>query len=157
MDISGLTGSAAGGFTGFGGMSSLPAGVQSKLMVQSQALNLLPSISVSGASPSGLGGNLDIYAAVGQQTLGALSGRSSVELAELTIAGRGGEPASAPEAASGDSGPAQTSGPKDPPLGSALDAILKEDGFVPQENPYAFRKDFFADQGSLGGLLNFLG
>jgi hypothetical protein len=151
MDISSLGSAGAGGFTGFGGMSSLPAGVQSKLMIQSQSLNLLPPVSSEG-----LGGSLDIYAAVGQQALGALAGRSAVELSQIMLAGRAAEPPQ--PAASEDAGPAKASGPKDPPLGSTLDAILKENGFVPQEeNPYAFRKDFFADKGSLGGLLNSLG
>jgi hypothetical protein len=154
MDVSGLGNgnSAAGAFSGIGGMSFLPAGTQSKLMAQSQALDLLPPVSTAG-----LGGSLDIYAAVGQQTLGALSGRSALELARLSIAGRSPAPSAAPEDPSGTSAPAETPGHKDPPIGAALDAILKEEGFVPQENPYEFRKDFFADQGGLGALVNSLG
>jgi hypothetical protein len=134
MDISGLT-SAAGGFGGFGGASSLPASVQ--------------------VSPVGLGGSLDIYAAVGQQTLGALSGRSALELSRIILAGREGSAAG--EGSPGDSVPAESTAPRYPRMGSTLDAILKEDGFVPKENPYEFRKDFFADRVSLGGNLNSLG
>jgi hypothetical protein len=151
MDVSGLN-NAAGGFSGIGGMGFLPAGTQSRLMAQSQSLNLLPPVPTSG-----LGVNLDIYAAVGQQALGALAGRSSVELAQLSIAGREPAPSAVPEAPSGASEPAGTPRHKDPAIGSTLDAILKEDGFVPQENPYEFRKDFFADQGGLGALVNSLG
>lgn len=163
MDISGLT-SAASGFTGFRGTSSLPAGVQARLMTQSDALNLLPS-----ASTSGLGVNLDIYAAVSQQALGAMSGRSAIELSRIILAGRETDPASSrgdtPGSAGGsddtaqlgDSEPAASGGHKNPPIGSTLDAILKEDGFVPKENPYEFRKDFFADRNGPGGLLDYLG
>jgi hypothetical protein len=149
MDISGLT-SAAGGFGGFGGTSSLPASVQSALLRQTQALTLLPPVS-----PVGLGGSLDIYAAVGQQTLGALSGRSALELSRIILAGREGSAAG--EGSPGDSVPAESTAPRYPRMGSTLDAILKEDGFVPKENPYEFRKDFFADRVSLGGNLNSLG
>ena len=152
MDVSGLGSGAAGGFAGIGGMSFLPAGTQSRLMAQSQALSLLPPVSTAG-----LGGNLDIYAAVGQQAMGAMSGRSAVELAQLSIAGRDPGPADPSVAPADEAAPAQAPGHEDPALGSTLDAILKEDGFVPQENPYAFRKDFFADQGGLGGLVNSLG
>jgi len=151
MDISGLTSASAGGFTGFGGTSSLPAGVQAKLMTQSQALNLLPPVSGPG-----LGAVPDIYTAVNQQALGALSENSAYAISNLlSRTGSGGGTGSA--AQTSDTPPADAASSKDPALGSTLDQILKEDGFVPQDNPYALRKDFFADQGSLGSLLDFLG
>lgn len=150
MDISALTNASASGFTGFGGTASLPAGVQAKLMSQSQSLNLLPPVSGPG-----LGSVLDIYDAVDKQALGALSGRSSVELANLSLGNLGDGKASGAQATG--NGEADGPGAAPPALGKTLDQILDEDGFVPQDNPYSVQKDFFADRGSLGGLLDSLG
>lgn len=147
MDISGLTSGSAGGFAGFGGTSALPPSVQAKIMNQTQSLNLLPQVS----SP-GLGASLDIYDAISAQSLGALAGgRSAIELASIKL----GIDASQPEEAAK---PADAAADKNPPIGATLDNLLKEDGYKPPEdNPYSVRTDFFADRGSLGGLLDSLG
>jgi hypothetical protein len=79
MDISGLTNASSSAFTGYGGTASLPAATQAKLLVQSQTLSLLPT-----APSLNLGNLADIYNAVGQQTLGALSGLSAFEITQLS-------------------------------------------------------------------------
>lgn len=178
MDISGLGASGAGAFTGFGGTDSLPPSVQSKIFNQTQSLSLLPSVS----SP-GLGGSLDLYAAVNMQSMGLLSGgRAAVELANISLGIDPSAPSASGTAADGTGGDAQANSvPKDthpgknPPIGATLDKLLKEAGFTPQTNPYEFRSDFFADEKpaaaaetpyfsnpglsnpSLGGLLDSLG
>jgi hypothetical protein len=116
-------------------------------MNQTQSLNLLPP----APSGTGLGGSLDIYDAISAQSLGALAGgRSAVELANIKL----GIDASQTESGAK---PAEAAADKDPPLGATLDQLLKEDGFTPQDNPYSVRTDFFAERGSLGGLLDSLG
>ncbi len=160
MDISGLGASSPNAFSGLGGSGSLPPSVQSKLFNQTQSLSLLPPVSTAG-----LGGSLDIYAAVGMQNMGALSGgRSAMELADISLgidpsqgtsASRAGATTDADEdttagATQGTSGTAN----KRAPIGAMLDKLLEESGFKPEaSNPYEFRKDFFADP-TLGGSVD---
>ncbi|MBW8887866.1 MAG: hypothetical protein JF616_08935 [Fibrobacteres bacterium] len=161
MDISGLTNtSASQSFPGYGGTASLPAVTQAKIMVQSQSLSLLPT-----ASSANLGNLSNIYDAVGKQALGALSGLSAIEITKLSMGIGDGQTTAAPSAASTSATPAmagsadQTSANtpafKNPAIGATLDQLLKDDGYVaPDANPYVLNKDFFSDQGSLGGLLD---
>jgi hypothetical protein len=167
MDVSSLGASSANAFTGFGGTAGLPASVQTKLFTQTQSLSLLPPVS----SP-GLGGNLDLYAAVSMQSMGMLSdSRSALESAnislgiDMSVAGKeaaaggaespdGDEAGSSgaadgPDAAGGS--PSDTSPGTHKPIGTILDQVLKESGFTaPAANPYAYRTDFFADSQSAG-------
>lgn len=145
MDISGLTGIGTQTFTGYGGTQSLPSSVQAKILTQTQDLSLLPPVSATG-----IGANLDIYSAVNMQAMGALSGLSSLELAQAQLASQSPSADAAPT-------PSATPASTDPPVGAMLDQLLKEDGFEPQTNPYEVRTDFFADRGSLGGLVDYLG
>lgn len=159
MDISGLTSaSSSNAFPGYGGIAALPAATQAKMLAQSQSLSLLPTAT----SPS-LGNLADIYTAVGQQTMGALSGLSAYEITQLSRGIGDGQTTSALPTAAGSStdGTAATASSasaapsKDPAIGATLDQLLKEAGYVaPEDNPYVVNKDFFADQGSLGGLLD---
>jgi len=148
MDISGLTNASSNAFPGYGGTASLPAATQAKIMAQSQSLSLLPT-----APSLNLGNLADIYNAVGQQTLGALSGLSAFEITQLSRGIGDGQTTSAPDAAGSTAG--GTAPKKDPALGATLDKLLKDDGYVaPEDNPYVVSKDFFSDRGSLGGLLD---
>jgi hypothetical protein len=127
-------------------------------------LSLLPPLSPSPSFSSGLGGNLDIYAAVGMQAQGLVSGgRTAIEAANASLgidmslkftagtedasgADGSGESPSGTDGASKDAAGApqtasETKSPSDP-----LDEILKADGFKPAPaDPYVLKKDFFAD------------
>lgn len=163
MDISGLTsGSSSNVFSGYGGTASLPATTQARIMAQSQSLSLLPT-----APSLNLGNLADIYTAVGQQTMGALSGLSAFEITQLSRGIGDGQTTSALPTAAGSSpdGAASTdpsantaasaAPTKDPAIGATLDKLLKEAGYVaPEDNPYVVNTDFFSDRGSLGGLLD---
>ena len=174
MDISGFGASGASAFTGFGGTDSLPPSVQSRIFNQTQSLSLLPSVSTPG-----LGGSLDLYAAVNMQSMGMLAGgRAAIELANISLGIDPSAPAASAERAEApqeNGQPEDTHPGKNPPIGATLDKLLKEAGFTPQTNPYEFRSDFFADakpaapdetpyytnpglsNPSLGGLLDSLG
>lgn len=132
---------------------------QFKAQAGGQMLSLLPS----AASSPGLGLNLDIYAAVGMQTQGMLSGGlTSIELANISLgidmsqrandaatADSGSPDASAADAASAHAvSPPATAAPSSH-TNTVLNAILKADGFVaPEENAYAVQTDFFAQPAS---------
>ena len=64
--------------------------------------------------------------------------------------------AASPSAPAAQPDPAASSSSfKDPAIGATLDQLLKEAGYVaPEANPYVVNQDFFADQGSLGSLLD---
>jgi hypothetical protein len=156
MDISGLaSASSSNVFSGYGGTASLPAATQAKIMAQSQSLSLLPT-----APSLNLGNLADIYTAVGQQALGALSGLSAFEITQLSRGIGNGQTTSAlPGAADPSTDGTDSSGSaapgKDPAIGATLDKLLKDAGYVaPEANPYVVTKDFFSDLGSLGGLLD---
>jgi len=155
MDISGLTNTTSGAsFPGYGGTAALPSLTQAKIMVQSQTLGLLPSISSSN-----LGSMANIYDAVGKQTLGALSGLSGLQITQLSMGIGDGQTTSAlptsPDSAAAAQNGGGSSPAHDPAIGATLDRLLKESGYVaPDANPYAYTRDFFSDQTSRGGLLD---
>lgn len=141
-------------------------------------LSLLPAPS------PGLGLNLDIYAAVGMQSQGLLSGgRTALELANISLGIDTSQAAAHADAADADAlGATPADGTQTAAHGSAiLDGLLKAEGYVaPEADPYVVQTDFFAEMDAgtgaslpsapatyysnpgfsnpgLGGLLNSLG
>jgi hypothetical protein len=177
MDISSLSSSAQTGTPSQNPSASIS---QFKAQQSGQLLSLIPA----PASMPGLGLNLDIYAAVGMQSQGYLSGGlMSIELANISL----GIDMSklSPAAGATDTGSADASAAQAPTTPAApashtntvLNDILKADGYVaPAENSYSVQTDFFAKSDSpvaaspsayytnpslsnpgLGGLINSLG
>lgn len=133
---------------------------QAKSMTDSMLVSLLPS-----ASMPGIGGNLDIYAAVGKQSQGLLAGgRTALEIANISLGIDMKQTSTdvVPTPSSTDPAAADTAqtGASDASAGSAttaththdiLNDLLKADGYVaPAPDPYVVQKDFFADQGATG-------
>lgn len=150
MDISSLSTGLSVGLS----KSKLPAASQIRSMTDGLLVSLLPS--ASSRTSTGLGANLDIYAAVSQQSLGVLSGgRSALEIANLNL---GIDMSQQTAVATADAGNGVAATPAQPDTTSdgttpqpadkrpeILDQILKEAGYVKQdENPYVVQKDFFA-------------
>jgi hypothetical protein len=107
------------------------------------------------ASSPGLGLNLDIYSAISSQANGLLAGgRTALQIANISL---GIDMKAADPAAGTDSG-GHADGVVDGGASgnSALDAILKADGFVaPKADPYVVQTDFF--RSGVGGKVNSLG
>ena len=154
MDISGLglgAGAGAGSVSRYPGISSAASISQFKAQQGGQLLTLLPS--APSAPGLGLGLNLDVYAAVGSQSRGLLSGGlTALEIANISLgigmkaanpaAGKG---AADPDGAASNNGVTVAADPPQAKRGNAaLAAILKADGFVaPKADPYVVQKDFF--------------
>jgi hypothetical protein len=161
MDISSLTSA-----TQIGSQSSNPNAslAQFKAQSGSQMLSLIPAVS----SSPGLGLNVDIYAAVGAQAQGALSGgRTALEIASISLgidmkqssvlpgdedleksttdssasSSTGSTDSSGSQASASDSTGTKTATQRN----AILEQILKQDGYVaPDPDPYVLQKDFFS-------------
>jgi hypothetical protein len=153
MDIGSLSSSAQTGTPSQNPSASIS---QFKAQQSGQLLSLIPA----PASMPGLGLNLDIYAAVGMQSQGYLSGGlMSIELANISLGIDMSKLSPAASAAGTDAGGASSAtAPATTTPGTAapashtntvLNDILKADGYVaPAENTYAVQTDFFADSDS---------
>lgn len=136
MDISGISSSS---FPTATSPAGLPSMAQVQASTDSQILSLLPS-----ASTPGLGGNLDIYAAVGNQNL-LNGGLTAVEMASASM----GIDLTKSNPAQASQPPVAGTTASTPPQPDLTAQLLQQDGFTYQPNPYAVQTDFFADSGSV--------
>lgn len=117
--------------------TTLPVSTQMMTLTAPSMLSLIPK-----ASMPGLGGNLDIYDAVGKQSMGLFTGGlEAVELANISL-GIDTAKSSTQEVEASSNGVTTPDAPAK--HDDTLDKILQADGFTYQANPYEVRKDFFA-------------
>jgi len=148
--------------------SQISPSIQAQSMTDSMLVSQLPSLSMPG-----IGSNLDLYAAIGKQNMGYLSGgQTSMELASISLGidySKLNSPsinapdttfatdsnASSSNSSAGStssSSAASTANSTSGHTNSVLNDILKADGFTPEApSPYVIQKDFFANQSTLPG------
>jgi hypothetical protein len=129
MDVGSLSSSTSSAYQA----SGFPSMLQIQASTQSALLSLLPK-----SSSFGLGVNLDLYDAVGKQSMGLLAG--GLEATELASISLGLDPKNAQSASVASAAAPSAPSKRD----DTVDRLLKADGFTYTPNPYEVKTDFFA-------------